>query len=318
MGQGRILIVEDSPVQALQLRRTLEQHGYEVTVARHGREGLERLQQDHPDAVKPDVIISDINMPEMDGYSMCAAIKQDPAAKQTPVILLTMLADPQYLVRGLEAQADYYLTKPYDEQILLARIEQVLRTARGEVPGAAAADADGLALMLEGQTHTVSSNPQQMMNLLLSTYENALQQNRELMRIQHQLEVANQQLRDQTLQLEHSQANYRALLENNADAMIVVDRAGNVRFLNPAARTLFGSEDQQFLSDLLKYSDAAGTTIELEFSRPGRGPVCVELRIVETQWEGEPASLATLRDVTARKRLESEVARLQKGLRDEG
>ena len=82
-----ILIAEDSPTQAAQLCGVLEMHGYRVTVARNGREALESLRQ-HP----PMMVITDIIMPEMDGYELCRQINANPEWKHLPVMLLTVLA----------------------------------------------------------------------------------------------------------------------------------------------------------------------------------------------------------------------------------
>src|SRR5919109_4045887 len=108
-----IIIVEDSPVQATLLRRTLVRYGYAVTLAKNGLEGLVRVRER-----KPALVISDIEMPHMDGYALCREIKRDEALRDVPVILLTSLLDPQDIIRGLQAGADNYLTKPYDEQEL--------------------------------------------------------------------------------------------------------------------------------------------------------------------------------------------------------
>jgi two-component system cell cycle response regulator len=239
---------------------------------------------------------------------MCREIKSDPALRHIAVILLTSLTDAEDLVRGLEAQADCYLTKPYDAPVLLERVRQFLNSPVGDAAGDALAPVE---IAVGGQVHTVTTNRRQLLNLLLSTYENAVQQHRQLVETQRELEAANQQLRAQAAKLEQSQANYRALLENNADAMIVVDRRGDVRFLNPAARSLFGPQDQQFLSDILRHPDTAGTSLEVTIDRAGRDPVVAELHIVETQWELEPAALATLRDITARKAYERQIAELE-------
>src|SRR4030095_14972708 len=122
IGTGvEIVIVEDSPVQATLLRRMLVRYGYAVTLAKNGLEGLVRVRER-----KPALVISDIEMPHMDGYALCREIKSDEALRDVPVILLTSLLDPQDIIRGLQAGADNYVTKPYNEQELLARIAYVL------------------------------------------------------------------------------------------------------------------------------------------------------------------------------------------------
>ncbi len=112
-----ILIAEDSRTQADQLGFLLEEHGFEVTIAANGKQALRAAQ-----ANKPDLIISDIVMPEMDGYELCKAIKSDEKLQDIPVILVTTLSDSQDVIRGLECGADNFIRKPYDERYLLSRI----------------------------------------------------------------------------------------------------------------------------------------------------------------------------------------------------
>ena len=120
-GRLDILIVEDSPTQALQLQYILEQHDYHAAVAPNGRDALALIRQH-----KPTMVISDILMPEMDGYQLCQQIKGDANLTHIPVILLTSLADPRDVIRGLECGADNFIVKPYDEQFLLGRIQYIL------------------------------------------------------------------------------------------------------------------------------------------------------------------------------------------------
>ena len=109
-----ILIVEDSPTQALKLRHVLEKHGHRVTAASDGRKALAALA-----ASVPTLVITDINMPEMNGYELCQRNKDDPKLKELPVILLTSLSDPKDILCGLECGADNFIVKPYEEEFLL-------------------------------------------------------------------------------------------------------------------------------------------------------------------------------------------------------
>ncbi|TMQ31702.1 MAG: response regulator, partial [Planctomycetota bacterium] len=161
-----ILIVEDSPTQAKQLQYILEQHGYSLSTVRNGREALASIGQ-RP----PALVISDIIMPEMDGYELCRQIKQEDKLKSISVILLTSLSDPADVVRGLEAGADSFLFKPYDERYLLARVAYVLanrhlrETERTQV---------GVEIFFAGRKFFITSDRLQILNLLLSTYEAAV------------------------------------------------------------------------------------------------------------------------------------------------
>src|SRR5207244_10681992 len=105
-----ILIVEDSPTQAEKLKYILEQHDYQVSVTKQGQQALAWMEKR-----KPVLVISDIMMPEMDGYQLCRRIKEDNNFKDVPVILLTSLSDPVDVIKGLECGADHFITKPYDD-----------------------------------------------------------------------------------------------------------------------------------------------------------------------------------------------------------
>src|SRR5438045_6639876 len=117
----KILVAEDSPTQAQRLQHLLEQQGYHVTIAAHGRGALEAAQN-----CKPTLIISDVIMPEMDGYELCRRVKSDDSLADVPVILVTTLSDPQDVIPGLECRADNFILQPYDERYLLSRVQFVL------------------------------------------------------------------------------------------------------------------------------------------------------------------------------------------------
>ncbi len=116
-----VLIVEDSPTQAERLRYILEQQSHRVSLARNGKEAL-ALIHDH----LPTMVISDIVMPEMDGYELCRTIKANPNLRDLPIVLVTSLADPQDVIKGLECGADSFVPKPYDEAYLLSLLRQIL------------------------------------------------------------------------------------------------------------------------------------------------------------------------------------------------
>jgi len=183
-----ILIAEDSPTQAEQLKYILEEHGYTVTVAANGKLALTAIEK-HP----PTLVISDVVMPEMDGFQLCRQIKADETLKNIPVVLLTALSDPHDVIRGLQCGADNFITKPYEEKYLITRIQFILanrallRQEKTEM---------GIKIFFEGQHYFITSERQQILNLLLSTYETAVEKNQELIRIQNELKALNEQLEE--------------------------------------------------------------------------------------------------------------------------
>ena len=116
-----VLIVEDDKNIADLLQMYLEKEGYAVTTAADGGQGLTKFR-----AIKPDLVLLDLMMPIMDGWSVCKAIREE---SQTPVIMLTAKGETDDKVAGLKSGADDYITKPFEMKEVLARIEAVLRRA---------------------------------------------------------------------------------------------------------------------------------------------------------------------------------------------
>jgi signal transduction histidine kinase/DNA-binding response OmpR family regulator len=183
-----ILIAEDSPTQAEQLKYTLEKHDYKVIVAKDGKEALAFIHEH-----KPSVVISDIIMPEMNGYELCKEIKSDEATIDIPVILLTSLSNSEDVLKGISCGADNFITKPYHEDYLISHIEQILanrkinKNERIKV---------GVEILFGGKRRFITANQQQMLTLLISTYEAAVQRNNELAQAQDDLKKLNEHLED--------------------------------------------------------------------------------------------------------------------------
>ena len=120
-----VLVVEDDRNIAELLQMYLEKEGYAVTIAGDGGQGLEKFR-----VIKPDLVLLDVMMPVMDGWTVCRAIR---AESQVPVIMLTAKGETDDKVTGLKAGADDYITKPFERKEVLARIEAVLRRSTGVV-----------------------------------------------------------------------------------------------------------------------------------------------------------------------------------------
>jgi CheY-like chemotaxis protein len=192
-----ILVVEGSRTQAELLKLVLQTHGYEVTVATAGAEAVALAR-----TILPALILSGIALSGMDGYMLCAALKQEAGLKDIPVVLLTALSDVEDLMRGLKAQVDYYIAKPYEEDDLLARISAILSRP---VQPSDAQKREQLMVTLRGKPHEISVGCPQLLRLLLSTYENytaALQRQHALTATHVQLKAQYQQLQEEQKRLQ--------------------------------------------------------------------------------------------------------------------
>ncbi|MBN1488009.1 MAG: response regulator [Anaerolineae bacterium] len=117
----KILIVEDSPVQALSLRHVLESRGLEVLWAGNGQIGLLMASQKHPD-----VIVMDVEMPKMNGLEACKHLKENPLTCNIPVIILTVRAEVDYVFEGLSLEAIDFIPKDaFSESVLLETLYQL-------------------------------------------------------------------------------------------------------------------------------------------------------------------------------------------------
>ncbi|WP_084677017.1 GGDEF/EAL domain-containing response regulator [Massilia niastensis] len=182
-----ILIVEDSATQAEQLSHLLTgQGGYRVRIARDGAAGLAAAR-----AAPPTLIVSDIAMPVMDGFTLCREVKQDPQLRDIPVILLTSLTSLYDVIRGLDCGADNFIRKPFDGRYLLGRIGFILanRAFRSNERVQL-----GMRVNLGGQTHFITAERQQIFDLLISTYEEAIQMTEELKAQQERIARSYQSL----------------------------------------------------------------------------------------------------------------------------
>jgi DNA-binding response OmpR family regulator len=120
MDSPAVLIVEDDPALLRGLKDNFENQGFQVRVARDGREGLSAAL-----ALPPDLVVLDIMLPRMNGYEICRAIRAKQL--QMPIIMLTAKGQEEDIIRGLELGADDYVTKPFSIRELLARARAFLR-----------------------------------------------------------------------------------------------------------------------------------------------------------------------------------------------
>ena len=183
----RILVAEDSPTQAELVRLLLEQAGYQVDLAANGREGLEKVHTD-----PPDLIISDVMMPEMDGYAFCQAVKTSEKTRRIPFVLLTQQNAPQHVLRGLTCGADNFIPKPFEDKKLLERVAGIFEHLEYRQKGQLEVE---VKLRVGDRELVINPDKQQIVELLFATFDDVCSLNNEL-------RIVGRKLEDYALNLE--------------------------------------------------------------------------------------------------------------------
>jgi DNA-binding response OmpR family regulator len=120
-GNAHILVLEDDPSVQVLMKKQLTAHGFQVTTASDGLDGLMKLEQ-----VRPDLIICDMMMPNLDGIEFVKAVKSHDDTQKIPVIFLTAKTDPRSMIDGINVGARFYVTKPFAIDDLLSKVQRAL------------------------------------------------------------------------------------------------------------------------------------------------------------------------------------------------
>jgi signal transduction histidine kinase len=188
-GCPEILVVGDNPDQFMELKLILEQYGFHTWVVANGREALNRLILGAP----PAVIISDIVIPELDGYALCRAVRENERFGHVPFILLGNLSAAQDILKALESGASNFIVKPFNTDDLIFYIRKELsrkhqgKEERLHVP---------FALEYGGKEYLIRSNVQHIVDMLLATHGTAVRKNEELFEAETRLRLLNEDLEE--------------------------------------------------------------------------------------------------------------------------
>jgi PAS domain S-box-containing protein len=289
-----ILIVDDNADGRYYLRVVLQGHGHDVVEAHNGAEALVLARQ-----ARPDLVISDLMMPVMDGYSLLRAWRADPALRSIAFIVYTAtFTEPRDERLAMELGADAFLVKPTEPDALMACVVHMLTAARAAPdtppPGLSAADA----------AHTFELHNEVLVRKL---EQKALE-----------LEASNRDLRDEIAErnrteaaLRDSEQRYRSLFHAIRDATFVYDRDSlAVLDVNDAAVAQYGYSRQDLLAmtmrDLVTPHNAGkpGDGEVVQHRRRDGAVMDVEISAQALDLAGRPACVAQARDVTAQRRTE--------------
>jgi two-component system, sensor histidine kinase and response regulator len=163
-----ILLVEDTITQSLIMQHLLESHQFKVSTARDANKALEFLLSQ-----RPDLILSDVSMPEMDGYELCQRVKSSPDTNSIPFVLLSSFHDASEILNVVNCGADYFMLKRFDEKYIVGGLEDALRSCRAEASAKVSQSAPALepiTITGNGADHLITGNQLQLANMLFSAF----------------------------------------------------------------------------------------------------------------------------------------------------
>jgi signal transduction histidine kinase/DNA-binding response OmpR family regulator len=263
-----ILIVEDSRTQREHLRHLLEGAGYQVAAAENGQMALDMIDSGK---IRPGIVVSDVVMPVLDGFAFCRNLKSRPEWSKTPVVLVTDLDGPDNVIKSLECGADNFITKPYNDATLANRINYLLinHEMRSQQQSRL-----GLEIEIGGRRHLVTSERQQILDLLLSTYDEAAHLNQSLREKQEALTQSYRQL-DELFAVTRALNECRTLEEVAGCAL---DALATIEGIEKAWLVLVDGAGMRLM---------AGGTTEVESANQFRPALCECLRAA-TSMKEEP------------------------------
>lgn len=183
MASATVLVVEDDAAVRTTTRLVLERHGFAVVTATDGQDALDVL-----DRQRVDIAVVDVSMPRMDGITLLRRLRATPQFRELPVLLLTARDLPGDQVSGLEAGADDYVVKPFDSDVLAARLRTLLRRVRVSEPprtqlGDLVIDRAGMVVERAGEPVVLSATEFRLLETLLDHAGQVLSRDQLLARV---------------------------------------------------------------------------------------------------------------------------------------
>jgi two-component system, sensor histidine kinase and response regulator len=245
-----ILIVENRDSQAASLKSMFEKNGYRAAVARDGREAMRILET----PITPQIVISDIVMPNMNGYELCGHIRSQDNLRDIPIILMTSFSDPEDVIQALECGADNFVTKPFSEDLLISRIRTVLLNKKRREGWGVQKGSD---IYIAGKKHVITAQRQQIIDFLFSTYETAAYKNHEreientrLITLQRKLEKDILERRHAEERLFESEKQLKLLLNTVQTGVVIIDVQTHViSDVNQYAADLIGLPKERIIGN---------------------------------------------------------------------
>lgn len=265
------------------LEHHLNEAGHHVRITEDGRKAIDAIA-----AERPDLVVSDVRMPVMDGFEMCLEIKSDPALRAIPVLLLTSENTADDVILALNAMADGYVTKPYNEVLLLEKVASLL--AAGADDPQRFEPEEALEVSVGGTTHTVTAGRRQIFSLFISAYENSVIQNDALIKSEQNLRDINQRLSETLEHLSASEERFRSLVHTIPDIVYKIDEEGCFTFLNGAIQRLGyqpGELIGRHFSEILFLEDVDKVSSDKVLPRVAGSPASEQPKLFDEKRTGE-------------------------------
>ncbi|CAN1209090.1 response regulator [Tumidithrix helvetica PCC 7403] len=251
--RASILVVDDNPTNLGVLYDALTDAGYEVRVEIDGQNAIQQTQQN-----PPDLILLDVMMPEIDGFEVCRQLKTSPSTQTIPVIFMTALGDLKDKVTGLGLGAVDYITKPFQEEELLARVQ--------------------LHMQLSHLSKTLAAQNLQLRSLTAELEQRVMERTGELSESLHELQVmqplledANSQLKEYARTLAQKEEMLRLTIENAPIGILTVGFEGRFLSVNQAFCQMLGYDEDELLQknlfEIAPPSERSENLAELESLR---------------------------------------------------
>lgn len=280
-----IFVVEDSPSQAALLRHVLLNSGYQAVVFSNGQAALDEILTGR----MPDLIISDIEMPIMDGIELCNALKEDVALCDIPVILVTALDNIDGLVNSLNAYANGYITKPYNPQVLLETVQMLLQERLNGATTRVRPDRP-VTVKVGQKLVPLYAGLEHLFEFFMIAFNNACVQSRELDAREKKLKETNAALARNIELLSASEERFRSLVAAVPDIVYRIDAEGSFLFVNDAVSYL-GYEPSELIgqhfSVLLHPEDAMACDADTVLPQMARRVSSVAPKLFNERRNGE-------------------------------
>jgi two-component system cell cycle sensor histidine kinase/response regulator CckA len=256
-----ILIVDDEPPVREIIAGMLMDHGYYLAIAGSGSEAIARAVE-----LTPDLILLDVMMPDIDGFEVCRRLRADPLLAEVPIVMITALNDRDSRLKGIEAGADDFISKPFSQAELQARVRTITRLNRYR------------RLLLERTQRQQAEMETAQLYQKLQQYADGLEAT----------------VAQRTLELQRERDRTQSILEALGEAVVVADWEGTIQYVNPAAVTLSGfTSDEAVGQDWqLWHRDAQSAKVYAEMQAVLRSGQTWRGELVYTREDGTPYDAA--------------------------